>query len=81
MEYNVYKNDFLPFFLVDKLTELLLGSSFDIPLACNGHHSYTGALMISEYDARALGCYTKRLSRLPYCVLLFVMKICKVGVV
>ncbi|XP_058260607.1 rho guanine nucleotide exchange factor 1a isoform X2 [Hemibagrus wyckioides] len=42
---------------VDRLTELLLGSSFDIPLACtsNGHHSYTGALMINGQEVLVNG--------------------------
>ncbi|KAF5909169.1 rho guanine nucleotide exchange factor 2-like isoform X1, partial [Clarias magur] len=37
---------------VDRLTELLLGSAFDVSLACtsNGHHSYTGALMINGQE-------------------------------
>uniref|UniRef100_A0A8C1SY01 Rho guanine nucleotide exchange factor (GEF) 1a n=1 Tax=Cyprinus carpio TaxID=7962 RepID=A0A8C1SY01_CYPCA len=35
---------------VDRLTELLLGSNFEVPLPCssNGHHNHTGALVISR---------------------------------
>ncbi|MCI4395488.1 hypothetical protein PGIGA_G00181150 [Pangasianodon gigas] len=42
---------------VDRLTELLLGSGFDIPLACtsNGHHSYTGALVINGQEVLVNG--------------------------
>ncbi|KAK3508222.1 hypothetical protein QTP70_017687 [Hemibagrus guttatus] len=42
---------------VDRLTELLLGSSFDISLACtsNGHHSYTGALVINGQEVLVNG--------------------------
>ena len=36
---------------VDKLTELLLGSNMEVSFSysTNGHHSLTGALVISEY--------------------------------
>ncbi|XP_053087512.1 rho guanine nucleotide exchange factor 1a isoform X4 [Pangasianodon hypophthalmus] len=42
---------------VDRLTELLLSSGFDIPLACtsNGHHSYTGALVINGQEVLVNG--------------------------
>jgi len=35
---------------VDRLTELLLGSNFEVPLPCssNGQHNHTGVLVISR---------------------------------
>ncbi|KAF4100618.1 hypothetical protein G5714_018814 [Onychostoma macrolepis] len=37
---------------VDRLTELLLGSNFEVPLPCssNGHHNHTGALVINGQE-------------------------------
>ncbi|XP_060760883.1 rho guanine nucleotide exchange factor 1a isoform X2 [Neoarius graeffei] len=42
---------------VDRLTELLLGSGFDIPLACtsNGHDNSTGALVINGQEVLVNG--------------------------
>ncbi|XP_043073649.1 rho guanine nucleotide exchange factor 1a isoform X3 [Puntigrus tetrazona] len=42
---------------VDRLTELLLGSNFEVPLPCssNGHHNHTGALVINGQEALVNG--------------------------
>uniref|UniRef100_A0A8C1K2C4 Rho guanine nucleotide exchange factor (GEF) 1a n=1 Tax=Cyprinus carpio TaxID=7962 RepID=A0A8C1K2C4_CYPCA len=42
---------------VDRLTELLLGSNFEVPLPCssNGHHNHTGALVINGQDVLVNG--------------------------
>uniref|UniRef100_A0A673LZ45 Rho guanine nucleotide exchange factor 2-like n=1 Tax=Sinocyclocheilus rhinocerous TaxID=307959 RepID=A0A673LZ45_9TELE len=42
---------------VDRLTELLLGSSFEVPLPCsfNGHHNHTGALVINGQEVLVNG--------------------------
>ncbi|XP_041932758.1 rho guanine nucleotide exchange factor 1a isoform X2 [Alosa sapidissima] len=39
---------------VDKLTEVLLGSNMEVPLSCstNGHHSFTGGLVINGQEAQ-----------------------------
>ncbi|TSO05465.1 Rho guanine nucleotide exchange factor 2 [Bagarius yarrelli] len=46
---------------VDRLIELLLGSNINIPLACtsNGHHSYTGALLINGQEVLVNGSQEK----------------------
>ncbi|KAI5087143.1 rho guanine nucleotide exchange factor 2 isoform X1 [Silurus meridionalis] len=42
---------------VDRLTELFLGSAFDLPMGCtsNGHHNYTGALVINGQEVLVNG--------------------------
>uniref|UniRef100_A0A8C1SVS9 Rho guanine nucleotide exchange factor (GEF) 1a n=1 Tax=Cyprinus carpio TaxID=7962 RepID=A0A8C1SVS9_CYPCA len=42
---------------VDRLTELLLGSNFEVPLPCssNGHHNHTGALVINGQEVLVNG--------------------------
>uniref|UniRef100_A0A671M2J4 Rho guanine nucleotide exchange factor 2-like n=1 Tax=Sinocyclocheilus anshuiensis TaxID=1608454 RepID=A0A671M2J4_9TELE len=42
---------------VDRLTELLLGSNFEVPLPCssNGHHNNTGALVINGQEVLVNG--------------------------
>uniref|UniRef100_A0A673G365 Rho guanine nucleotide exchange factor 2-like n=1 Tax=Sinocyclocheilus rhinocerous TaxID=307959 RepID=A0A673G365_9TELE len=43
--------------IMDRLTELLLGSNFEVPLPCssNGHHNHTGALVINGQEVLVNG--------------------------